>query len=178
MEREYVVPLRMKFLRTPKYRRVPKAIKALKEFIARHMKVEERDLRKVKIDKYLNEELWFRGIRKPAGKIKVKVKKYDSGIVKVELAEIPEKVKWKIEREKREKEKVKKKVEEKKAEEKAEEKKESIEEKVEEKKEEKEKEKSVIETGLKEADEKAKEVKHEIKLSKKPKHPVRMALKK
>ncbi|MEK6835469.1 MAG: hypothetical protein AABX55_00395, partial [Nanoarchaeota archaeon] len=45
----------------------------LKEFIARHMKVENRDLNKVKIDKDLNQFMWARGIRKHPHKIKVKV---------------------------------------------------------------------------------------------------------
>jgi len=171
LEREYIVPLRRKFIKTPKYKRVPKAVKALKQFIVRHMKVEERDLGKVKIDKYLNEELWFRGIGKPAHKIKVKCKKFESGIVKIELAELPEKLKFKKERE----EKVGKEVEKKKEEVKQEKKEETTEE---EKKEEVEKGKSTVEAGLKEQGEKAKEVRHEVKLKNEPKHKFRQALQK
>ena len=93
LEREYIVPLKKGSLNVPRYRRAKKAVKTLKEFLARHMRVENRDLRKVKIDIYLNNELWFRGIKKPANKIKVKAVKRD-GIVYVELAEVPEAVKF------------------------------------------------------------------------------------
>jgi len=174
LEREYIVPLRKRCLRTPRYRRVPKAVKELKIFIARHMQLRDKDLNKVKLDKYLNEEMWFRGIRKPLAKIKVKAKKFDSGIVRVELVDIPEQIKWKIEKDKKLKEHAEKKKAEKKAEEKpAEEQKTE-----EEKKEEVEKEKSTVEAGIKQADEKAKEVKHETKMKHEPKHKVRMALQK
>ena len=49
LEREYVVPLRREWLKVQKYKRANKAIKALKVFIARHMKLYDDDLRKVKI---------------------------------------------------------------------------------------------------------------------------------
>ena len=93
LEREYVVPLKKGSLNVPRYRRAKKAVKTLKEFLARHMKVEDRDLKKVKVDTYLNNELWFRGIKKPANKIKVRVVK-KGGIVYAELAEVPEAVKF------------------------------------------------------------------------------------
>ena len=93
LEREYVVPLKRGSLNVPRYRRAKKAVKTLKEFLARHMRVENRDLKKVKIDIYLNNELWFRGIKKPVSKIKVKAVKRE-GIVYVELADVPEAVKF------------------------------------------------------------------------------------
>lgn len=177
LEREYVVPLRKRWRNTQKYRRVPKAIKALKQFIARHMKVEERDINKVLVDKLLNEEIWHRSIRKPPTRIKVKAKKYSDGIVRVELAEIPQVLKWKAEREKRKKEealKIKEKKEEKPEEKKPEENK--VEEK---KKEAEEKEKATIEAGLKVAKEEAKHKKHEVVEKKGIKKPLkRVALKK
>jgi len=98
LEREYVVPLKKGILNVPHYRRAKKAIKVLKEFMVRHMGVRDRDLKKVKVDINLNNEIWFRGIKKPMNKIKVKAKKID-GIVYVELAEIPEVVGYKIARE-------------------------------------------------------------------------------
>jgi len=174
LEREYIIPLRKKCVGTQKYRRVPKAIKELKRFIARNMQVRDEEMKKVKIDRYLNEEIWFRGIRKPPAKIKVKAKKFESGIVKVELAEIPEKVKWKIEKDKKLKE-IKVKKEEKK-EEKVEEKK--LEEKPEEKAEEKEKIEAEREAGKIIAEEKAREIKHETKMKKQLKHQFRKALQK
>lgn len=94
LEREYVVPLRKGFLKVPRYKRAKKAVRVLKEFLAKHMKVEDRDLKKVKVDRYLNEEIWFRGIKKPLNKVKVKATKKD-GVVYVELAEMPEYVKFK-----------------------------------------------------------------------------------
>ena len=75
LEREYVIPLRNQWKRVPRYKRANKAIKAIKEFLAKHMKVENRDLKKIKVDTYLNEEVWFRGIKKPPAKIKIKAKK-------------------------------------------------------------------------------------------------------
>jgi large subunit ribosomal protein L31e len=78
IEREYIVPLRKEWLKVPRYRRAKKAVKALKEFMARHMKIYDRDLRKIKLDTYLNNELWFRGIKKPAHKIKIKAIKYEN----------------------------------------------------------------------------------------------------
>ena len=97
-EREYIIPLRNKWKRVPRYKRANKAIKAIKEFLVRHMKIRDRDLKKIKIDKYLNEEVWFRGIKKPPARIKVKAIK-EEDIVKVELAEMHEKLKFKKARE-------------------------------------------------------------------------------
>jgi large subunit ribosomal protein L31e len=180
LEREYIVPLRRKFLRTPKYRRVPKAVKALKQFVARHMTIRDKDMNKIKLDMYLNEELWFRGIRKPLARVKVKCKKFESGIVKVELAEMPQALKWKKEKEEKVIGEVKKikEVEKKKEEIKEEKKEVKEEEKEEKKKEEIEGEKSIVEAGIKDAKEKSKEVKHEVKLKREPKHKFRQALQK
>jgi len=154
LTREYVIPLKRKVLNVPRYRRAKKAVKVIREFIVRHMRVEDRDERKVKIDKYLNNELWFRGIKKPANKIKVKAIKKD-GIVYVELAELPEAVKFaKTWEEKRSKAAEKAKVKTPKHEEKKEE------ETPEEKKEEEEKEKASVEAGLKRQADAAKKAKH------------------
>ncbi len=176
LEREYIVPLRRSWLKVPKIRRVPRAVKALKQFIAKHMKVEDREIKKVKLDKWLNNELWFRGIKKPVHKIKVKVSKLDNGIVNVSLAEIPKILRFKIDKEK----KMKEAAEKVKAEKKVEEVKKPEEEvkTEEEKKEEVEKEKAVVEAGLKQADKAAKQVKHETKMKHEPKHQFRQALKK
>jgi large subunit ribosomal protein L31e len=98
IEREYVIPLRKQVKKVPRYKKANKAIRTIKEFLVKHMKVYDRDLKKIKLDKYLNEFVWFRGIRKPPMKIKVKAMK-EGEIVKVELAEMPEKLKFKKERE-------------------------------------------------------------------------------
>jgi len=170
LEREYIIPLRKEFLKVPRYKRANRAVKTIKKFLVKHMKVYDRDLKKIKIDKWLNEEIWFRGIKKPPTRIKIKAKKFDNDIVRVELAEIPQIIKYKIEREKKPKEKIKK-TEKKPEEEKKEEKTE------EEKKEETEKEKSTVEQGRKEQKKQAKQAKH---VSGKGKQPIikRMALQK
>jgi large subunit ribosomal protein L31e len=100
LEREYVVPLKKGVLNVPRYKRAKKAIKILKEFVVRHMAIRDRDLNKVKVDINLNNEIWFKGIKNPLGKIKIRAKKID-GLVFVELADIPEYVGFKIAREKK-----------------------------------------------------------------------------
>ncbi len=113
LEREYIVPLREEWLKVPKYKRANKAVKALKQFMVRHMKIYDRDLRKVKIDNILNNEIRFRGMKKPPAKIQVKAKKYDDGSVRVELVNIPEHIKFARLREEKIKSKVEKKIDKK-----------------------------------------------------------------
>jgi large subunit ribosomal protein L31e len=71
IEREYTIPLRHRWKIVPTYKRANKAVKAIKEFLVRHMKIRDRDLDKIKVDKYLNEAIWARGIKHPPSKIKV-----------------------------------------------------------------------------------------------------------
>jgi len=174
LEREYVIPLRKAWLKVPMYERTGKAIKAIKIFLAKHMKVEDRDVNKVKIDIYLNNELWYKGRTNPPSKIKVKVVKED-GIVKVDFIEIPKHVKFL----KAKHEKLQKKLEAKQPEEKAKAEKSEVKgEKTEgEKKDEKEKEASTAESKAKEFEVKAKEQKH-IGKAGKTQRPQRMALQK
>lgn len=154
LEREYIVPLKEKILVAAKYKRAKKAILVLKTFIAKHMHVENRDLRLVKIDKYLNQELWYRGIKKPINKVKVKAKKIN-GVVFVELAELPDYVKFQKQKdENRASRVVKTNI-------KHDEKHDHVEENnKEDKKDESEKEKAVQEAGLKENKKEAKAKKH------------------
>jgi len=100
VEKEYIIPLRKEWRKVANYRRTGRAIKSIKQFIARHMKIPDRDVSKVKLDIWLNQEIWFRGRKKPPAKIKVRAKK-EGDLVKVELAELPEFVKF--EKAKREK---------------------------------------------------------------------------
>src|SRR3989344_4969514 len=94
IEREYTISLKEKVRAVPRYKKTNKAVRTIKEFLARHMKVYDRDLNKIKIDKYLNEYLWFRGIRNPPHKVKIKATR-EGEIVRVELLEFPEKLKFK-----------------------------------------------------------------------------------
>lgn len=146
--REYVIPLRREWLKMPEYRRAGRAAKAIKKFIARHMKVPERDTDKVKIDIYLNHEIWARGVRNPPSKIKVRATKYED-LVKVELVEMPGHLKFLKLRHEKQHKKIKEKKEAKPEEAKSEikEKEEKTEE---EKKDEKEKEKAGEEQQIKE----------------------------
>jgi large subunit ribosomal protein L31e len=159
LEREYIVPLRKGWLKVPKYKRANKAIKTLKEFIVNHMKIYDGDLRKVKVDNLVNNEIRFRGMRKPLSKIKVQAKKYDNDTVRVELIEIPAHVKFSKAREEKKKAELDKKLKEKP-------KVEAPEEpvaKTEESEETKEKEQASKEEGLKIAKNQAKEMKHTSK---------------
>ena len=111
--------------------------------MVRHMKVYDRDLRKIKIDILLNNELRFRGMKKPLGKVKVKAIKYENGEVAVKLVNLPKHIEFELARKakkeaeklKTEKEKPKEeKIEEKKEEEKTESEKKEEKEKTEKKK--------------------------------------------
>jgi len=154
LEREYIVPLRREWLKVPEYRRGKKAVKALKQFIAKHMKVYDRDLDKIKVDIILNNEIRFRGIRHPPAKILVKAKKFDDGIVRVELVNIPEHIKYDLARREKRKEEVHK--NKKVSEEKPAEKKEEIKEDT------KEKEEASKEAEMESEKAKAKELKHTV----------------
>jgi len=84
LEREYNVPLRRKWLLVPKYKRAKKAIKTLKDFIAKHMKADN-----VKIGRYLNMNIWKDGIKNPPHHVLVIAKKDEEGLVVVELKAAP-----------------------------------------------------------------------------------------
>ena len=186
IEREYIIPLRRRWKIVPRYKRANKAIKTIKEFLVRHMKVRDRDLKKVRIDKYLNEAIWNRGIKNPPSKIKVKAIK-ENDIVRVELVEFSERLKFKkLKEEKREK-KAKEAGKKKKAEEKKEEvgkvKTEEVKkietQETEKKEEEKEKMAATVEAGKEMEKTAARQMKHEQKRKvKEPKRQRRMALQK
>lgn len=93
LTREYIIPLRRVWIRVPEYERSGKAVKAIKQFIAKHMKVADRDINKVKLDVYFNNEVWFRGRANPPAKVKVKAVK-EGDIVKVTFAETPKYVEF------------------------------------------------------------------------------------
>lgn len=174
LEREYVIPLRSQWLRVPSYERTGRAIKAIKKFIAKHMKVPERNVDNVKLDVYMNNELWFRGRRHPPSKVKVKAIK-EGDVVKVTLAETPKHVEFLKSKNEKLHKKTEKKIE-KKAEAKSEIK---AEEKTEEqKKDESEKGKAVAEEKAIEVKQDIKAEKHTPKLEKQKTHPRRMALQK
>ena len=77
MERIYTIPLR-DVKRVPRTKRSPKAMRYIREFIQKHMKVED-----VVIATEVNEKIWERGREKIPSKIKVKAVEED-GTVEVE----------------------------------------------------------------------------------------------
>ena len=85
LEREYNVPLRKGWLKSPKYKRAKKAVKTLREFLQKHMKSEN-----VKIGKYANLDIWKKGIKNPPHHIKVNVTKDSEGKVMAEIVGAPE----------------------------------------------------------------------------------------
>ncbi len=87
-ERTYVIPLKKEWSKVPSYKRTRKAIVAIKQFVARHMKVYDRDLDKIKVDKYLNNEIWSRGSTNAPTRVKVKAIQ-EKDHVRVTFAETP-----------------------------------------------------------------------------------------
>lgn len=85
MERTYNIPLRKEFLKVPKYKRAKKTVKAIKEFLVKHMKSED-----VRIGKHLNLKVWEHGMRNPPHHVKVTAIKDDKGVVRAELFGIKE----------------------------------------------------------------------------------------
>ncbi|PIN69139.1 hypothetical protein COV93_06740 [Candidatus Woesearchaeota archaeon CG11_big_fil_rev_8_21_14_0_20_43_8] len=84
LERTYNVPLRKEFLKEKNYKRTEKAVRALKEFMAKHMKSDD-----VKIGPQLNKKLWDKGIKNPPHHVHVTAVKDDEGVVRVELFGAP-----------------------------------------------------------------------------------------
>lgn len=82
-ERIYTVPLSRAWI-GPRNKRAPRAIRILRNFIMRHMKIDEESLR---ISNEVNERVWSRGIQKPPRKIRVRAVKNKEGIVTIRLAE-------------------------------------------------------------------------------------------
>jgi len=80
MERVYTVPLRKSFINAPPYRKSQKAVKALREFLAKHMKSVD-----VRLGQHVNEYIWQHGIKNPPPRVTVKVVKDGEGVVRAEL---------------------------------------------------------------------------------------------
>ncbi|RMG34205.1 MAG: 50S ribosomal protein L31e [Methanobacteriota archaeon] len=84
-ERNYIVPFYPKLNSIPRNKRAPRAVRLLKEFIKRHMKVDDDQ---IYIGQEVNEFIWRRGIQKPPRKIPVRLVKYSDGVVEVNLATV------------------------------------------------------------------------------------------
>ena len=80
LERNYVIPLRRETLKVPNFKKANKAVRAIKQFISKHMKSET-----VAVGKYLNLYVWKHGAKNPPHKVQVTASKDDKGKVFVEL---------------------------------------------------------------------------------------------
>ncbi|MEA2070699.1 MAG: 50S ribosomal protein L31e [Asgard group archaeon] len=79
-ERIYTIPFYPKLKHSTRYKRAPRAIRIMKEFIFRHMKAVD-----VIIDPELNEYIWAQGIQKPPRKVRVRAIKAEDEIVELYL---------------------------------------------------------------------------------------------
>ncbi len=165
LEREYIIPLRKRCNIVPRYQKTNKAVKTVKEFVARHMKIRDRDLNKIRIDRYLNETLWHNGIKNPPSKIKVLAIK-EGDIVRVMAVDMPTNIKFKQIKEEKVKGAAKKVAEKKKEEKKTQEAEAPKVEKEDEnsKKEEQENKAAVVEAGQEMEKAVAKQEKHTTKV--------------
>jgi large subunit ribosomal protein L31e len=94
-ERIYTVPLSRAWI-VPANKRAARAVRILKSFITKHMKVgarkeaegeEEEEPGKLIVSNEVNLRIWSRGIQKPPRKIRVRAAKDKEGNVTVYLAE-------------------------------------------------------------------------------------------
>jgi large subunit ribosomal protein L31e len=90
-ENFYTIPLNRAWI-SPRKRRAPKAMRIIKSFVERHMKVrteaeDEEEAEILVISNEVNEKVWGRGIEKPPRRIRVRVVKDKEGVVTVHLAE-------------------------------------------------------------------------------------------
>jgi large subunit ribosomal protein L31e len=92
-ERVYTIPLRRAWIMPPN-KRAPRAVRIVKTFIQRHMKVGEGAIKeegeeeggKIIISNEVNEEIWRRGIEKPPRKLRIRAARDEEGNVTVFLA--------------------------------------------------------------------------------------------
>lgn len=92
-ERFYTIPLSKAWIMPPN-RRAPRAMRMIRSFIAKHMKLEARkegeedeESKSLVISNEVNETVWRKGIEKPPRKIRVRAAKDKEGNVTVYLAE-------------------------------------------------------------------------------------------
>jgi len=83
IERIYVIPLKKYGFKSSIA--APTAVKRVKNYLTKHMKVEKKD---IWIDDSLNKALWSRGKYKIPSKIRVKAVKFDDGVVEAYLPEL------------------------------------------------------------------------------------------
>jgi large subunit ribosomal protein L31e len=82
IERIYTIPLGVA-KKAPIYRRSNRAMTEVREYLAKHMKTSEEN---VKISPGLNEVIWKRGDMKPPLSVRVRAVKFEDGGVEAEFA--------------------------------------------------------------------------------------------
>jgi large subunit ribosomal protein L31e len=82
IEKIYVIPLKKKGFKSS--RSAPTAVKRVKSYLTKHMKVEEEN---IWIDDSLNNSIWKKGKYNMASKIRVKAVKFEDGVVEAYLPE-------------------------------------------------------------------------------------------
>jgi len=80
-ERIFIIPLRAARA-APRTKRAPRAIKAVREYVKRHLKPD-----RIFIDDVVNEAIWARGREHPPPRIRVKAIKFEDGSAVVSLPE-------------------------------------------------------------------------------------------
>lgn len=93
-ERIYTIPLGKAWIMPPR-KRTPRAMRMIRAFITKHMKLEakkegeeeEEEAPKLIITNEVNEKVWERGVEKPPRKIRVRAAKDKDGNITVYLAE-------------------------------------------------------------------------------------------
>lgn len=83
-ERVYTIPIRAQTRRVPRKKRANRAVRAVREYVARHMKA---DPDAVWLDNPVNQALWARGREKPPAKLRVRAIRFEDGVVEVSLPE-------------------------------------------------------------------------------------------
>jgi len=92
-ERIYTIPLGKAWIAKTR-KRAPRAIKIIKGFVNRHMKLkaqteleEEEEPKRLIISNEVNEKIWRRGIEKPPRRVRIRAAKDKDGNVTVYLVE-------------------------------------------------------------------------------------------
>lgn len=80
-EKIYTIPLRHVWVVTPRGKRAPRAVRDVRDYVARHMKAEE-----VAVSNEVNSAIWSRSINKPPRKISVRAVKDKEGKVIIYLS--------------------------------------------------------------------------------------------
>lgn len=97
VERIYTINLRKATLKAPRWKKSKRSVAIVREFLKKHMKVDE-----VKIGKSITEKIWEGGAKKIPNKIRIKAIETEEGegeekkkVVKAELLEVvlPEELK-------------------------------------------------------------------------------------